>query len=697
LALISSFALIYIAGAVLAQAPAILAPTPTEVPAPVPENANTPTLEPADAANDNSSSRNVPTPAPPALEIAPNGAKSSGKAAVAQSEDLASALERRGDLNLHGLTLNSALFTISEQWNVNIVAGNVEGTVNGVFKQAPLREILDSILLSNGYNYRAVGKSLVVSSVAELGQINPFFQSATIPVRTADIDEVVEVAKLLNTPQGQVRPLKSARCIVVLDFPDRVEMIRQFVAANDGASGRLAGTGGGNGLLLDVAHFRTQHISAKAAETALQAVLSKDGRVGVLEREDRLVVTDYAENLDMVEKVLLRIDQPRPQVRITALIYDISLQDMEQLGLNLTKVGFNVGGSSVDAAVGTSPFNSLTLADGAMTALEGAGKGNIAIGTLGTDFDINAVLLCLKQAKDARLLADPNVAVLDNELAVFQSVQEIPIQQLTETAQGGNIGTTAFKEAGITLTVTPKIAADCTISMEVSPVFSRHVGNDEAGQPIIDRREARTRLRVANGQTIVIGGLRQREDLGQFNGIPYLMDLKYVGRLFRSRSTTVRESELVVFISPEIIHCDEEPTDRQLMAEDTVRCRLNHIPEAEGCPPSCRRLPPETVIEGEISEPGSADEDQPLPMEDNSAASEKLPTIQQPDDLPPLSASHIPSAECQFGVAGRSEHVRALVADGRLRRLPTVESTTTPDQRDPIQVADGQPGGPVRR
>jgi hypothetical protein len=84
-------------------------------------------------------------------------------------------------------------------------------------------------------------------------------------------------------------------------------------------------------------------------------------------------------------------------------------------------------------------------------------------------------------------------------------------------------------------------------------------------------------------------------------------------------------------------------------------------------------------------------------MEDNSAASEKLPTIQQPDDLPPLSASHIPSAECQFGVAGRSEHVRALVADGRLRRLPTVESTTTPDQRDPIQVADGQPGGPVRR
>ena len=75
-----------------------------------------------------------------------------------QSEDLATALDRPGDLNLKGLSLEAALFTISEQWNINIVTGELKGTVNGVFKQAPLREILDAILLSNGYNYRQVGK-----------------------------------------------------------------------------------------------------------------------------------------------------------------------------------------------------------------------------------------------------------------------------------------------------------------------------------------------------------------------------------------------------------------------------------------------------------------------------------------------------------------------------------------------------------
>ena len=109
-------------------------------------------------------------------------------------------------LNLHGSRSTKALFTIGEQWNINIVAGEVKGTVNGTFKQAPLREILDAILLSNGYNYRAVGKSLVVSSIEQLGQINPFFQSAMIPVQSADIDEVVQGAQLLKTPKGEVRP-----------------------------------------------------------------------------------------------------------------------------------------------------------------------------------------------------------------------------------------------------------------------------------------------------------------------------------------------------------------------------------------------------------------------------------------------------------------------------------------------------------
>src|SRR6185295_12407826 len=95
---------------------------------------------------------------------------------------------------------------------------------------------------------------------------------------------------------------------------------------------------------------------------------------------------------------------------------------------------------------------------------------------LSKNFDITAVAQCMQGAKDARLLADPNALVLENEEAEFEKVSEIPYQQLTQTQQGGAIGTTAFKKAGITLHVRPKIASDGIIRMEVRPEFSRLTG-----------------------------------------------------------------------------------------------------------------------------------------------------------------------------------------------------------------------------
>jgi len=493
------------------------------------------------------------------------------------------ALARRGSLDLHDVELRAALFMISKQWGINIVAGKVEGSVNGVFRNAPLREILDSILLSNGYNYRAVGESLVVSSIDDLGQINPFFQSATIPVRSADIDEVVQGAMLLTTPQGQVQPIKSAHSIVVLDFPDRVKMIRDFVASID----RASNGGVRAGAPLEVGYFRTQHISAKVAEEALQAVLSKEGRIGVMDKDDRLVISDHAENIAMIGTVLERIDRPRPQVRIRALIYDISLQDVEELGINWREIMYHTGEGN-NVRLGIDPINKSPLPE-----TLGAANATIAFGTLSPHFDINTIVAALNNANDARLLADPSVAVLDNEEAIFQSVSEIPYQQLTQTSAGGDIGTTAFKEAGITLRVIPKIAADGSIRMTVSPEFSRLTGFTPGdNQPIIDKRLATTTLAVANRQTVVIGGLRERRDVGDFRGIPYLMDMRYVGKLFRYRKTDVRESELVLFISPEIISAADPVNSRQQRIIDTVGCRLNQIPAGEGClPPPCACQP----------------------------------------------------------------------------------------------------------
>ena len=87
--------------------------------------------------------------------------------------------------------------------------------------------------------------------------------------------------------------------------------------------------------------------------------------------------------------------------------------------------------------------------------------------------------------------------------------------------------------------------------MKVTPSFSVLTGFND-GQPIIDSREATTKVRIANGQTLVIGGLRQRRETENARGVPGVKNWKHVGALFRDHDTSVRESELLVFLKPEI-------------------------------------------------------------------------------------------------------------------------------------------------
>ena len=516
-------------------------------------------------------------------------ATAGGASSIASSDPAQRVLDSlsiKGDLTLRNSTLEDALFTISELWDINIVAGQVDGSVNGVFKDAPLREILDSILISNGYAYRPVGGSLVVSSLQDLGQVNPFFEAATIPVGAASVNEVVEAARLLSTPQGQVRPLPSAGAVLVVDFPDQIEKIRELIIQVDRAT-RGIGSPGGSPLApqqLEVAYFRTHYVPAVQAAQAIDVVLSSAGRVSALELEDRLLVVDYEENVRMVESVLARVDRPRPQVNIKSLIYDISLSDIEEIGVNWD----GITSGAIDATgVATPDDTGLRFLTQTKAPFDATGDGgSFTFFSLSPDFNIQALVLALQQAEDSRLLADPNVTVIDNETALVESISEIPFQQLTQTGAGGNIGTTAFKEVGIKLDVTPKIANDKTIDLTVIPEFSRLAGFTPGdNQPITETRRATTRVRIRNGQTLMIAGLRQRTDVGDFSGIPLLKDIRYFGYLFRARDTQIEESELVVFITPEIVGYSDPLGHRDRLTSDTVGCRLDRIPAAEGCPP----------------------------------------------------------------------------------------------------------------
>ncbi len=495
---------------------------------------------------------------------------------------LAVALKERGDLSLQDASMEKALFTIGASWKVNIMIGtDVKGTVSCVYRNTALREILDAILLANGYSYRAVGDTLVVQRSQEVGSANPLFESAAIPIVHSDLQEIVAGSQLLLSNQGKIHALESAHSILVIDFADRVATVRNFVTQMDAAAAKSnGGIPAESYKRLQVMYFKTHFIPVDSAKEPLNAVLSQVGRVSTMPLENRMVVVDYAANMEMVRKVLAKIDRPRPQVRITALIYDISLQDVEQLGINWNSAG---KGNSIGADGTPDQVISLDTKTLAPFAA-GAAGGTFTVKSLTQNFDITAVGLLLQNANDARLLADPHITVEDNETADMSSVQQIPFQQITQSELGGQIGTTAFKDVGIKLRVTPNIASDGTVRMFIEQEFSRIAGfTENDSQPIIDTRTANTIVRVANRQTLVIGGLRQRSDTGDFNGIPFLKDVRFIGPLFRSRSTTVRESELIVFIQPEIIGYDQALQPREYLAQETLDCRLGRIPLAEGC------------------------------------------------------------------------------------------------------------------
>ena len=328
-------------------------------------------------------------------------------------------------------------------------------------------------------------------------------------------------------------------------------------------------------------------------------MLSVDGKIGLMEDENRLVVVDYPHVLALIRGTVEQLDVPRAQVRITALIYDLSIEDLTRLGINWSQAGKWRHDASGEP-------QGLFSIDSLMQAPAAAGDPSsvITLMNLSRHFDITGVIDALAKLNNARLLADPSVTVVDREEARIQIVTEIPFQQLTQTQQGGNIGTTSFREAGVSLDVRPHIACDGTVQLNVTPMFSRLAGftSGATPQPIIDKRQANTTVRVASGQTLVIGGLRQRTDIRDRRGVPFLKDMKHFGHLFRAKENTVQESELVVFITPEIVTPVYSGTPREVKSLIKSRQVLERIPAAPDLELHCAPVFPGHTMRGVVIE-----------------------------------------------------------------------------------------------
>ena len=518
------------------------------------------------------------------------------------------ALATRGSVTFRKTPLSEVIFLLSDLWHINIVAGeNVTGEVSGAFHDAPLGEVLTAVLSSSGYSYRKTGSSLIVLSADQVGadDANFVFKTLRIPSQLQSGDQAIEAARMMLSERGKINRL-GTETILVIDTLQRAQRVEglfrdlggyssadasatghdeQTVSSHSGQGGRaLTGSG--------IAYFTPQFTEAEQMAEPLQAALGDNVIVAVFPEENRIMIKGSPQDLEIASEAIEQLDRARPQVRITATIYDVSLKEVERLGINWNLSPHSAGTGLTDIADSESiRFRNLISASTQLvTDPSAAGAGNLAISTMNSAVNVDTLLQALHNNSEAKLLADPSVTVGDRRQASIRIVKKIPIIASDPVENSGVVfSQVQFEEAGVILNVLPRISRDGTIEMQVKPEYSV-VADFIQNNPVIDSRTAETTVRVSDGQTFVIGGLRQKSVIESVRGVPFLKDIKFIGKWFRSHDTEIRESELIVFIKPELITVCYGGTAREIEAARLTHEELDAIPHAQSCPmtPCCK-------------------------------------------------------------------------------------------------------------
>lgn len=320
--------------------------------------------------------------------------------------------------------------------------------------------------------------------------------------------------------------------------------------------------------------IRLNYTQPADAQNLIRKVLSDIGDIRIDDATSTLVITDYKENVDIVMDLLKDIDTPPQQVLIEAKIVDITSNDLQNFGMTWSNTyapaGENGGLFTRDVSQQETLQSTFRLA-GSSTSLSG---GQFTLDTLSLKgFTLTSTLDALIQDQKAHLLASPSIAVMNNQEARIIIGEKVPFKERTQTTTG-TTETTKFIDVGTTLRVTPSINADGYITMYIHPEVSSVNALLDAG-PRITTREADTTVRIREGETVVIAGLIKQEDNQTTSEIPWLGRVPLVKHLFSSHSKDESQTELAVFITPSILHSQEElarltPKHRQRIEGDVL-------------------------------------------------------------------------------------------------------------------------------
>jgi general secretion pathway protein D len=277
-----------------------------------------------------------------------------------------------------------------------------------------------------------------------------------------------------------------------------------------------------------------------------------------------VIVTTFPRNWEEIEATIRQLDKQPRQVLIEVLVVEVTLTDDTRLGIDwaLRTGSFGFAQSSINPptiAVPSlklpTPPTVLTLPAGGLTAF-----------TFSADKFL-AILNALAAENRVNVLSSPHVMTSENKKAVINVSDSIPIvtsQQVpiggtttpTATATTSVIGTQSieYRDAGVILTVTPRIGERGTVALDVKQEVN-DIGAPEppTGSRRIIKREAETSVVLMNNQTLVLGGLIRDRRSAEDRGIPLLKNIPLLGYLFGAKVNTINKTELLILITPRVV------------------------------------------------------------------------------------------------------------------------------------------------
>ena len=271
------------------------------------------------------------------------------------------------------------------------------------------------------------------------------------------------------------------------------------------------------------------------------------------QRTNSIVAYGTHQDLKTLKSLIEKIDIPLPQVRIEAIITEVSLSDNQSSGI--TSLGFTV---TEDGKLffGVDDQGNI-LDNGGIFGLGFAFTGN-------SDGLVNAVLQAAESDSDVRVLSTPTIVVSHNEEGIVNVSESRPVITSTTSSLDNNNNTRSqveFRDIGIQLSATPLIGADGSVQMTIDQVVDNLAGEvtiDGNQQPIIGRREATSTITVNSGEVIILGGLQENQRSDNNAYFPVLGKLPFIKRIFGGESTEYTRTDLIIFVRPTVLKTPED-------------------------------------------------------------------------------------------------------------------------------------------